>query len=380
MKDFIFSYPVRIYFGDGALDKAQSEFDQIQDKVLLVYGEGSIKRNGLYDKVTSLLKEKGKEVVEFSGVMPNPTYQKVLEGASLAKKEKVGFVLAVGGGSVIDCAKVIAASACYEEDLWQLQFERGLRSDRSLPVGAILTIAGTGSEMNDIGVITNENAMIKRGMKTKAPLFAVLDPSYTLTIPKRQLFAAAFDTLSHALEAYLGQSNKDNVSDDIALAIARNTVNNIEHLLEDFFDMDARRNLMWDSAMAENGLTKIGKELDFTSHKIEHQLAVFTDCNHGEGLALILPAYYAYIKEEAKVKLERIAKLVFDKDGAEEGLKALKELVEKMGLPSSFEELASKVKIDEALLNKVAASVTIVKTGPCLLDHEDILKILKNCL
>ena len=379
MQDFYFTYPVRIYFGDKALKRAEHEFDKIASRVLLVYGKGSIKRNGLYDEIIALLRSKNKEIVEFKDVMPNPTYAKVLEGIKIAKENKIDFILAVGGGSVIDCAKVIATGACYEEDLWEMEFNKKIIPQRSLPLGAILTAAGTGSEMNDIGVITNDAVGIKKGMKVKAPLFSILDVGYTLSLKRRQLFSGAFDTLSHSLECYFGNSDRDCVSDDIALAIAKNCVMNIYHLLNDENDLIARRNLMWDSAMAENGLTKIGKDLDFMTHKMEHQLAVYTDCNHGEGLAIIQPAYYEYIKDKASEKMLKMSKVVFDKNTIDEGLKAFRKLIKDMGLPASFKELRSRVTIDDEILEKVASSVSIVTTVPYVLNREEILEILKSC-
>ena len=214
-------------------------------------------------------------------------------------------MVAYGGGSVIDCCKVIAAQAKTDEDIWQMEFEQHCFPQQPLPLGAIVTASGTGAEMNGGAVITNEALKMKTGVLAAAPRFAVLNPQYTMTVPAKQVISGAFDTLSHAMETYLGQSDTDNVSDDVALAIMRNTVVNIRRLLIDLNDIQARGNLMWDSAMAENGILKVGRLTDFQVHQIEHQLGAYTDCNHGQGLAVIHPAYYRHIVKDAEEKLTR---------------------------------------------------------------------------
>lgn len=198
-----------------------------------------------------------------------------------------------------------AAQAKTDEDIWQMEFEQHRFPQQTLPLGAIVTASGTGAEMNGGAVITNEALKTKTGVLAAAPRFAVLNPQYTMTVPAKQVISGAFDTLSHAMETYLGQSDTNNVSDDVALAIMRNTVVNIRRLLIDLNDIQARGNLMWDSAMAENGILKVGRLTDFQVHQIEHQLGAYTDCNHGQGLAVIHPAYYRHIVKDAEEKLTR---------------------------------------------------------------------------
>ena len=381
MQDFIYSYPTKVYFGKDALTKAASEqLSKHGDTVMLAYGGGSIKRNGIYDEVMSVLKEHGKKVVEFSGIMSNPTYAKVQEGAKLAKKNNVDFILAVGGGSVIDCCKIVAAQALTDEDIWEMEFKNFKFPTKAIALGAVVTASGTGSEMNGGAVITNEELHLKSGMGAFAPQFSVLDPSYTLSVPRMQVISGAFDTLSHAMETYLGNSDEDNVSDDVALAIMKNTVVNMRRLLKDINDVQARSNLMWDSAMAENGILKVGRVTDFQAHQIEHQLGAYTDCNHGQGLAVIHPAYYHHILEDAKEKFERFAKVVFDKDSAQEGLDALASFIEECGLPTKLGQLKSKVEITPELLRQVADSTNIIKTNPRTLTADEIYTILTECL
>lgn len=381
MQDFIYSYPTKVYFGKDALTKAASEqLSKHGDTVMLAYGGGSIKRNGIYDEVMSVLKEHGKKVVEFSGIMSNPTYAKVQEGAKLAKENNVDFILAVGGGSVIDCCKIVAAQALTDEDIWEMEFKNFKFPTKAIALGAVVTASGTGSEMNGGAVITNEELHLKSGMGAFAPQFSVLDPSYTLSVPRMQVISGAFDTLSHAMETYLGNSDEDNVSDDVALAIMKNTVVNMRRLLKDINDVQARSNLMWDSAMTENGILKVGRVTDFQAHQIEHQLGAYTDCNHGQGLAVIHPAYYRHILEDAKEKFERFAKVVFDKDSAQEGLDVLASFIEECGLPTKLGQLKSKVEITPELLRQVADSTNIIKTNPRTLTADEIYTILTECL
>ena len=381
MNEFVFSYPTKVYFGKGAAAKAlRAELGQAGNTVMLAYGGGSVKKNGIYDEIAGILQEMGKTIVEFSGIMPNPTYAKVQEGAALAKNEKADYILAVGGGSVIDCCKIVAAQAKTEEDIWNMEFvQRRLPAD-AIPLGAVVTASGTGAEMNGGAVITNEELQIKTGVLAYAPRFAVLDPAYTMSVPAMQVISGAFDTLSHAMETYLGQSDEDNVSDDVALAVMRSTVRNMRRLLADGSDLQARGNLMWDSAMAENGILKVGRLTDFQAHQMEHQLGAYTDCNHGQGLAVIHPAYYCHIVKDAKEKFTRFAKEVFDADTAEAGIEALAAFIKECGLPSRMGELKSKVEITPEVLRKVADTCNIIKSNPRELDRDEIYEILMECM
>lgn len=381
MKDFTYSYPTHVYFGKGALANAlKAELPVEAKKVLLAYGGGSIKKNGIYEEVTGLLQELGKEVVEFTGIMANPTYAKVQEGAQIAKENAVDYILAVGGGSVIDCCKIVAAQAKTDKDLWEMEFVDHQFPQAVIPMGAVVTASGTGAEMNGGAVITNEAVTVKAGMGAAAPRFAVLDPSYTLSVPRMQVLSGAFDTLSHAMETYFGSSDTDNVSDDVALAIMRNTVVNMRRLLRNMDDLEARGNLMWDSAMAENGILKVGRVTDFQAHQMEHQLGAYTDCNHGQGLAVIHPAYYRAILQDAREKFTRFAQVVFGKETAEEGIDALSAFIAECGLPTKMGQLKSKVEITPDLLCQVADSCNLIKTGPRQLTRDEVYTILCQCL
>lgn len=222
MNEFTFTYPTKVYFGEGAAKKAlAAEAPAVGTTVMLAYGGGSIKANGIYDEVKGILEEAGKEVVDFSGIMPNPTYAKVQEGAALAREKKVDFILAVGGGSVIDCCKVISAQAKADQDIWEMEYGSGRFPADGIPMGAVVTASGTGAEMNSGAVITCEDKNWKGPIVGSSARFAVLDPGYMASVPRMQVISGAFDTLSHAMETYLGHSDEDNVSDDVALAIMK---------------------------------------------------------------------------------------------------------------------------------------------------------------
>lgn len=381
MNEFTFTYPTKVYFGKCIAQKAlKSEIDKIGKTVMLAYGGGSVKANGIYDEMKGILEEAGKVVVDFSGIMPNPTYAKVQEGAALAREKGVDFILAVGGGSVIDCCKVVSAQAKLDEDIWEMEYGSYKFPTEGIPMGAVVTASGTGAEMNSGAVITCEDKNWKGPIVGAAADFAILDPAYTASVPKMQVLSGAFDTLSHAMETYLGNSDQDNVSDDVALAIMRNTVTNMRRLLNDINDMQARGNLMWDSAMAENGILKTGRLTDFQAHQIEHQLGAYTDCNHGQGLAVIHPAYYRHIVKDAEEKFTRFAKEVFGKETAEEGIKALEEFIKECGLPTKLTELKSKTEITPEILRKVADTSNIIKCGPRELSRDEIYEIVTECM
>ena len=380
MQKFVYEYATKVYFGEGAAREHLAEAVSGYGKnVMLAYGGGSVKKNGIYDELKTILENAGKTVTDFSGIMSNPTYAKVQEGAKLAKEQKIDFILAVGGGSVIDCCKIVAAQAKTDKDLWEMEMTEHQFPTEVLPMGAVVTASGTGAEMNGGAVITNEEKIVKAGMAA-APRFAILDPEYTMSLPRMQVISGAFDTLSHAMETYFGNSDQDNVSDDVALAIMRNTVVNMRRLLKNINDIQARSNLMWDSAMAENGILKVGRVTDFQAHQLEHQLGAYTDCNHGQGLAVIHPAYYRHIVKDAKEKFERFGKEVFGVESAGESVEALAAFIKECGLPTKMGELRSKTEITPELLKNVADTCNVIKCNPRELGRDEIYEILMECM
>lgn len=274
MNNFIFENATKVYFGNGCVKEYLACLTaKYGDHVMLCYGSGSIKKNGIYEEVTEKLESAGKTVFEFSGIMANPTYGKVLEGAKFAKKNEIDLILGVGGGSVMDCCKAISLAARYDGDAWSdFWASPGIVDFKPLPLGVIVTVAGTGSECNGGAVITNEELKVKTGRDYPQcnPQFALLDPEYTYSVPQFQMVSGGFDTLSHIMEIYFSEPDEDNVSDDIAEALMKNVILNLRAAIANPRDYTARSNLMWDAVMAENRIIKLGKKTDFECHQMEH--------------------------------------------------------------------------------------------------------------
>ena len=385
MNNFIFENKTKVYFGKGGVKEyLGSLLNNYGDTVMLAYGGGSIKRNGVYDEIMGILNAAGKRVVEFSGIMPNPTYQKAQEGAALARENHVDLILAVGGGSVSDCCKVISAQANVDEDLWELEYAKHTFPTKFIPLGTIVTVFGTGSEMNSGAVITHEEKKIKGALWGVQADFAFLDPSYTLSVPMKQVISGAFDTLSHAMETYFGKPDENNLSDDINEAVMRSTIRNTRVLLREPENYDARSELAWASAMAENGVLKIGKVTDFQAHQIEHQLGAYTNCNHGAGLAVIHPVLYRHIYKSGAARFARWARNVWgvapkssEEEMAAAGIDALAAFIQEIGLPTSFTELGIPADTDF----RAIADSTNLTAGCCKkLTHDEIYEILKECI
>jgi len=307
MENFVFENSTKAYFGKHCVGQYLPELlSHYGKKVMVAYGGGSIKRTGIYDEIMAILTEAGKDVVEFSDIMANPTYAKVLEGAKIAKEQDVDLILAVGGGSVMDCCKAVSLAAVYDGDVWtDFWAKAGAIDVKPISLGIIMTVSGTGSEMNGGAVITNEALKIKTGRDYPAlnARFALLDPLYTYTVPKLQMISGAFDSFTHMMETYFSAPDVDNVSDSINEALMKSVVRNLRRAIENPQDYEARSNLVWLSTMAENRILKMGKKGDFQGHILEHSLGAFTDCNHGCGLAVLLPVYYRHIKSAGAEKL-----------------------------------------------------------------------------
>ncbi len=298
MNNFIYENSTKVYFGQGCVREFLTSLVKDYDTVMMAYGQGSVKRNGIYDEILNILMKAGKNVVEFFGIMPNPTYSKVMEGARLARSSGVQLILGIGGGSVMDCCKAVSLAACCEEEPWENYWERkGVIDFSPIPVGVIVTLAGTGSECNGAAVITNEEKKIKTGYDYPAcnPRFALMDPAYTFSVPEGQMISGAFDSLSHIMETYFNEPDEQNVSDEISEALMRSVIRNTKLALENPKDYTARSDLFWDSTLSENRLIKLGKRCDFTCHLMAHQLGAYTDCNHGRAVAVLHPVYYRHI-------------------------------------------------------------------------------------
>lgn len=389
MNNFIFENSTKTFFGKGCVKEYLTCLaGHYGNNVMIAYGGGSIKKNGIYDEVLESLKKARKNIVEFSGIMANPTYKKVLEGAKLAKENNVDLILGIGGGSVIDCCKAISLAAVYEGDVWQDFWMRaGIIDFEPLPLGVIVTVAGTGSEMNGGAVITNEEAKIKTGRDYPIcnPKFAMLDPTYTYSVPKRQMVSGSFDILSHIMEIYFSEPDGDNVSDDIAEALMKNVIRNLRAAIKNPQDYTARSNLMWDATMAENRIIKLGKRTDFECHQMEHQLGAYTNCNHGEGLAVLHPVYYRHIYKDGLSKFKKFAVNVWnispdgktDQEVARQGVEALAGFIKEIGMPTTLRELGIDETVD---LKAIADSCNIVPGSYRQMTHKEILEIFNQCL
>jgi len=383
--DFTFYNPTRIHFGKDSLSMLAGELGAFGQNVLLVYGRSSVKKTGLYDKIISILTDCGKTVTELSGIKPNPTYRQVLAGAELVRNHKIDLILAVGGGSVIDCAKAISVSAYTDGDPWQkywIEFQP--LDSKVVPVGAVLTMVGTGSEMNAGSVITNEDVMIKEGRVFPSevnPKFSILNPEFTYSVPKIQMVSGIFDIMSHLCEQYFSGED-DNTTDYLIEGLMKSLIRSARAAIRDPENYEARSNLMWCATMALNRITGLSKTQDWEVHGIEHQLGAYTDCPHGLGLAVISIPYYRYIYRYGMAKFLRFATEVWgicpegktDDELALAGIDALEAFSREMGIPSTLRELGAT----KDMLERIAYSVE-EDGGYKKMTHEDILQVLKAC-
>ena len=388
MNNFIFENGTKAIFGKGCVKEYLACFlRNYGNTVMLAYGKGSIKKNGIYDEILGTLKAEGKNIIEFDGIMANPTYDKVLEGAGLARENHVDVILAAGGGSVMDCCKAVSLAARYEGDVWDNFWAKpGIIDFEPIPLCVVVTAAGTGSEMNGGAVITNEKLRIKTGRDYPKcnPKLALLDPTYTYSVPVKQMVSGGFDTLSHIMEIYFSEPDEPNVSDDIAEALMRGVIRDLRSAIKDPQDYTARSNLMWEATMAENRIIKLGKKTDFECHMMEHQLGAYTDCNHGEGLAVLHPVYYRHICEYGVGKFARFAEEVWriqptgksETEMAHAGVEALADFIREIELPTTLRELGVTEETD---LKRIADSCACVQGAYKIMNKEEILEIFREC-
>lgn len=384
MNSFNYEYPVRQHFGKGCAEEAiKKEMNRVGRRVLLAYGGGSLKRTGLYGKIRSWLEDCGKQVTDFGGIMPNPTYSKVQEGARLVRENRIDFILAVGGGSVIDCCKIVSAQALMDEDVWDAWYVNHRLPNEFVPMGAVVTASGTGAEQNNGAVITHEQKKLKQPLFGAFHSFAVLDCNLTKTLPMKQVVSGAFDTLSHCMETYMGKPQTTNLTDEINEAVMRNVIKNLRTVIANPDDDFARGELMWASALAENSLLKLGKQTDFQCHMIEHAVGAYTDCNHGQGLAVIHPTLYRHLLDAGKEKLASMAENVWGVKGetmattAALGIDALEAFIKEIGMPTRWSEMGIT---DENVL-RAAADTCFITPGCCRqLSRDEIFGILKECM
>lgn len=386
--NFSYCNPAKLYFGDQSLDYLNEELPKYGKNVVLIYGGGSIKKNGIYDDVVKILEAQGKNVAEISGVMPNPTIAKLYEGIEIARQHQADFLLAVGGGSVCDYAKAVSVSVNCEEDPWQkyfLRFEEP--SCETLPVGCVLTMVGTGSEMNAGAVITNQETKQKIGHvfadEKIIPRFAILNPRYTMTLPHRQMVAGIYDIFNHICEQYFSGTD-DTTSDYISEGLMRSVLHASRIANKNPQDYEARSNLMWTATWALNTLIAKGKSTDWMVHMLGQAVGAYTNATHGMTLAAVSLPYYRHILPYGLPKFKRFAIEVWkvnpegktDEAIAEEGLKAMEAWMKELGLAMNISELGAT----EDMIEGIADGTLILEGGYKVLDHEEIVKILKESI
>lgn len=384
--DFTFQNPTRIHFGKTAMNHLADELQQYGKNILLVYGKNSIKKIGLYDEVLRTLQTTGKQVIELAGINANPRYSQLLEGARLVREHHIDLILAVGGGSVIDCAKGISVSAYCKGDPWTRYWENNEPLDNEVvPVGTILTMTGTASEMNAGSVITNEERKLKNGrvfpLSLVAPKFSILNPEYTYSVPKYQMVSGIFDIFSHLMEQYFS-GDDDCVSDYLLEGNMLALINATRKALRNPNDYEARSNIMWCSTMALNKILALSKTQDWEVHMIEHQLGAYTDCAHGIGLAIISIPYYRFIYKYGLHRFVRFAQHIWnvspegksDEQIALEGIQCLSDFIAEMGIPQHLREVGAT----QEMLPLIAES-TIKCGGYYVPTTEDVLQILNDC-
>lgn len=386
--NFTYCNPTKLYFGKDALSNLGAELKKYGKNVVLIYGKGSVKKNGIYDEVLSILHKEGKSVAEISGVMPNPTIEKVYEGVQIAREHKADFLLAVGGGSVCDYAKAVSVSVNCKEDPWEKYYIRFEEPEcETLPVGCVLTMVGTGSEMNAGSVITNHKAKRKIGHvfadEKIMPRFSILNPEYTLTLPHRQMVAGIYDIFNHICEQYFSGED-DNTSDYISEGLMRSVIHSSRIANKNEQDYEARSNIMWTATWALNTLVAKGKSTDWMVHMLGQAAGAVTDATHGMTLAAVSIPYYKYIMDGGLAKFVRFAENVWDisadgktdKEIALDGLCAMENWMRELGLAMSLTELGAT----EDMIDDITDATIILEGGYKHLTKDDVREIIKRSM
>lgn len=385
--NFYYSNPTKLYFGEDALQNLEAELQKYGDTVQLIYGGGSIKKSGLYDQIIEILIACGKTIVEDGGVMPNPTIEKVYDGCQKAKENDVDLLLAVGGGSVCDYAKAVSVSTWCEEDPWDKYYLRMEDVDNCIiPVGCVLTMVGTGSEMNGGSVITNHEQKLKIGHvfgDNVFPKFAILNPKLTYTLPKWQMVSGIYDIMNHITEQYFS-GDDDNTTDYIAEGLMRSLIHSSRIAVKDPENYEARSNIMWTATWALNTLLDMGKTTDWMVHMIGQSIGAYTDATHGMTLSAVSIPYYRAICSNGLQKFKRFAMNVWnvnpagktDEEIADEGLKAMESWMRELGLVMNIRELG----VTEDMLPGIVKGTFILDGGYKVLTEDEIMEILKESM
>lgn len=383
VKDFVYQMPVKVYFGENSVKRyLKDELKHYGKNIMLAYGQESIKRNGIYDEVIEVLGECEKNIIDFPGISANPTYEKVLDGIKLYKENNVDLILAIGGGSVIDCCKVICSGTEINEDIWEVQLEKGLIPENMGNFAVILTLSGAGAEMDCLGAVTYEKRHEKKTLTGPYAKFVIEDPNYIMTVPLKAFMPGVFDSLTHCMETYFGKTT--NVSDLLNEGLMKDIIYNMRELIHGNDSLEVRSNLMWDSSLVQTFLFNVGKPGDFQAHKIENALGAYSHGTHGQQLAVIQPAYYRAVYNGDISKFTRFSRVIMeihDKDSEEnialKGIEALEKLIKEAQLSTTFTELG--YELTEDIARTVSQTCEISKTGPRELTREEIYELLLRC-
>ena len=383
---FDYCNPTKLYFGEDSLSNLSKELKKYGKNVVLVYGGGSIKRNGIYDEVMAILKEEDKDVAEIEGVMPNPSLEKLYEGIDIARKHKVDLLLAVGGGSVCDYAKAVSVSVNCEQDPWEKYYLKFEEPDcEIIPVGCVLTMVGTGSEMNAGAVITNHETKLKIGHvfadEKIMPRFSILNPKYTLTLPHYQMVSGIYDIFNHICEQYFSGED-DNTSDYISEGLMKSVIHSSRIANKNPQDYEARSNIMWSATWALNTLVAKAKSTDWMVHMLGQSLGACTDATHGMTLSAVSLPYYRHIMPYGLAKFVRFAKNVWDIDAmgktdeqiAAEGLEAMENWMKELGLVLNITELGAT----EDMIPDLVKGTLVMTGGYKILDAGEIEQIFRE--
>lgn len=388
MNNFIYENSTKTYFGKGCVKEYLTCLTRHYGKnVMFAYDGDFIRNNGIYDEIMERLTKAGKNIITFTDIMENPTYEKVLEGAKMAREYKIDFILAVGGSCVMDCCKAVSMAAVYKGDLWNDFFARpGIMEFDPIPLGVVVAKTETGSEMNGRAIITNRTLKVRMGRDYPKcnPRFALIDPVYSCNVSKRQMISDGFNTLSYIMEIYFSKPDEDNISDDMAEALMRSVIRNLRAAIINPQDYTARSNLLWNAAMAQNCILKLGKQTDFQCHYMEWQLAAYTDCDQGEGLAVLHPVYYRHIYPNGRDKFQRFAVNVWGisdagktaEETAWRGVGALTDFIKEIGLPATLRDLGVSENTD---LKLIADSCLLSAGSYKQMTHREILEIFQEC-
>lgn len=385
--NFSYKNATKLYFGDESLQYLNDELPRFGKTVQLIYGGGSVKKNGIYDAVVEILKANGKTIVEDAGVMPNPTADKLREGVKIARENKVDLLLAVGGGSCCDYAKAVSVSVNCDDDPWEKYYIRFEEPDCEIvPVGCILTMAGTGSEMNAGAVITNHEQKLKIGHvfgEEVMPKFSILNPKFTMSLPKRQMVSGIYDIFNHICEQYFSGED-DNTSDYISEALMKSVIHSSLIAVENPNDYEARSNIMWTATWALNTLISCGKTTDWMVHMLGQAVGAITDATHGMTLAAVSLPYYRTIMPYGLKKFVRFATEVWgvcpdgktDEEVANEGLLAMENWMKQLGVAMNLSELG----VTEDMIEAIADATIILDGGYMVFTRDDVVEVLKKSL